>query len=1098
VLKLFRFERIPHLPGILSTHFSAMESPAIRHACCTLAAIATSLLTGGGAYLEAASSADPATSGKVQFNRDIRPILADACFHCHGPDSGTRKADLRLDTEAGFFADNGGSGPTIAKGKKAEDSPLYQRIVSDDPDEIMPPPSSHKLLTPEQKDLVKRWIDQGAEWQPHWSFMAPSRPELPAVKNSGWVRNAIDQFVLASLEGKGLSPAPEADKQVLARRVSLDLTGLPPSPALVDSFVKDNSADAFEKLVDHLLDQPAYGEHRARYWLDAARYGDTHGLHFDNYREMWPYRDWVVQAFNRNQPFDQFTLEQVAGDLLPTPNNDQLIATGFQRCNITTNEGGTIDQETLANYAADRVQTLGWVFMGLTVNCAQCHDHKFDPISIKDYYALTAFFRNTTQAAKDGNKKDPGPILVLPVAEDKKRWDALPAEIAATSTKIEQRRKDAMPEFQQWVKATTPDNFDKSLSEEGLVAHVPLNEGAGNEVTAICGPPAKIKATGEVSWSPQGKLGPAPIIKTNSTFDLGAVGDFEATDRFSYGAWVKAGRDGLSAGILARMDERNGYRGWDLWQQDRNVAVHIISHWSDDALKVATKKPVLKPQQWQHLFVTYDGSGKPAGIKIYVDGVEQPLATSSATLKAGSSIRTTTPTRIGQRSHVSVFDSGSVQDVRIYSRQLSAAEVKQIASHSSLRAALAANDQRTPEQQRALYEHYLHTHDTQFPTLQAQSAKLTAEQTAIRQRSPLTHIQEEVPNTQAMANILMRGQYDAVGDQVEAAVPAAMPALPKDAPKNRLGLAQWLVADNNPLTARVTVNRFWQELFGRGIVYTSEDFGIMGSEPSHPELLDWLSVEFRESGWDVKQLYKLIVTSSTYRQAALTTSEKLEKDRDNAFLSRGPRFRMDAEMVRDYALAASGLLSPKMGGPGTKPYQPEGIWDVVGLPGGDTRNYVQDKGENLYRRTIYNFWKRMAPPPSLDTFNAPSREVSCVRRERTNTPLQALVTMNDPQFLEAARHLAVDALWESKGDDYIMLSTVAQRVLCRPLTAQETSILEASHADLLKHYQENPEDAKALLQTGDSPPDANLNAASVAAWTMVCSQLFNLDEVLNK
>ncbi|TLD70423.1 DUF1553 domain-containing protein [Phragmitibacter flavus] len=1073
-----------------------MDLTILTHPRLALLGFTTLIAAATTTSILAASTAPNADS--VQFNRDIRPILAEACFHCHGPDSGTRKADLRLDKEDGFFSDSSDSGPTILKGKP-QDSPLYQRIVSTDPDELMPPESSHKTLTAEQKDLIKRWIEQGANWQPHWSLINPTRPESPKTQTPEWARNGIDHFVLAKLEDAKLTPNPEADKRTLARRVSLDLTGLPPSPDLVETFVNNPNPNAYDQLVDQLLQSKSYGEHRARYWLDAARYGDTHGLHFDNYREMWPYRDWVVRAFNNNQPFNQFTLEQLAGDLLPNPTTEQLIATGFQRCNITTNEGGTIDEETLANYAADRVQTLGWVYMGLTVNCAQCHDHKFDPISIHDYYALTAFFRNTTQPAKDGNKKDPGPILVLPSAEDQTRWTALPAELAAADTQIKQRRADAKPQFEQWLAATTPDAFDKSLSDEGLIAHIPLNEGAGNEVTAICGPPAKIKTTGQVSWSPNGKLGPAPVIKPDSTFDIGNSGDFEGTDKFSYGAWVKAGRDGLTAAILARMDEKDAYRGWDLWQQDRKIGVHLIHKFPDNALKVTTKKAVLKPGTWQHVFVTYDGTGKPAGVKIYLDGVEQDLNADNASYKPGSTLRTTTPTRIGQRSHVSVFDSGSIQDVRIYSRSLKPAEVKQLASHSSLRNALAAaSEKRTPEQQNALYDHYLHTQDTEFPALLQASAKLTSEQTAIRQRSPLTHIQEEVPNVEPMAKILLRGQYDNHGEDVTAATPAALPPLPEGAPKNRLGLAQWLIADNNPLTARVVVNRFWQELFGKGLVYTSEDFGIMGSEPSHPELLDWLAVEFRDSGWDVKHLYKLMVTSATYRQSPTITPDKLATDRDNSLFSRGPRFRMDAEMVRDYALAASGLLSPKMGGPGTKPYQPEGVWDVVGLPGGDTRNYVQDNGENLYRRTIYNFWKRMAPPPSLDTFNAPSREVSCVRRERTNTPLQALVTLNDPQFIEAARHLAVQTLWETRGDEYAALNTIASRILCRPLTAQETSILQASHADLLKHYQANPADAEALVKIGESPPDKTLSPASIAAWTMVCNQLMNLDEVLNK
>jgi hypothetical protein len=966
----------------------------------------------------------------------------------------------------------------------------------------MPPPESHKELDSEQIALLKRWIEEGANWQPHWSLIPPTRPQPPETQNSAWVKNPVDQFVLAQLDGVGLKPAPEADAATLVRRLSLDVTGLPPTPELSARFAgKEQLSDAdVAALIDELIKTPAYGEHRARYWLDAARYGDTHGLHFDNYREMWPYRDWVVNAFNRNLPFDDFTIEQIAGDLLPDPSRDQLIATGFQRCNITTNEGGTIDEENLANYAADRVQTLGWVYMGLTTNCAQCHDHKFDPITMKDYYGLAAFFRNTTQGPKDGNAKDgKGPILVVPSEKDQARWDVLPAEIARATQKREERRKAARPKFDQWLATATPEALDKDVPSDSLAVHLTLNEGVGSQVSGTCGGPMTFKATGPVSWTPNGKLGPAPVLKLGQNFDLGDAGDFEQNQAFSYGAWVKAERNGQNGGVIARMDEKSGYRGWDLFIQDRGFAAHIVSKWSSDAIKVSTRNAVVKPGQWQHVFVTYDGKGKGKGMKIYIDGVNQRLNINTDTLKPESSIRTTTPLRLGQRSHAQAFDDGSIQDLRVYSRLINPGEVKRIADVGPLRGLLAANaEERTPQQRNALYNHYLATRDAEFKTRNQGVVKLEAEKKSIQDRSPVTHIQTEKMDTPPMANILMRGQYDNVGDEVAAAVPAALGKLPEKAPKNRLGLAQWLVDESNPLTARITVNRFWQEVFGSGIVATSEDFGIMGAPPSHPELLDWLAVEFRESGWDVKHLFKLILSSATYRQAALTTPEKLEKDRDNRFLSRGPRFRMDAEMIRDYMLSASGTLSPKMGGPGTKPYQPGNIWDVVGLPNGDTRNYVQDTGENLYRRTIYNFWKRMAHSPNMEIFNAPSREVSCVRRERTNTPLQALVTLNDPQFVEAARRLAEHVMGSSDGEVAATLNAIAKRVLCRPFRSEEMPILKGAFADLLEHYQTNPADARALLEVGETPANETLPPARLAAWTMVCNQVMNLDEVLNK
>jgi len=1037
-----------------------------------------------------------AFGGEVQFNRDIRPILADACFHCHGPDPGSRKASLRLDTEAGFFSSREKEGPTIVKGDP-DKSPLYQRLITTDEDDLMPPPDQHKPLKPAQIAMIRDWIAQGAPWQPHWAFMVPQRANLPEVKQAGWTRNAIDNFVLAKLEATGLQPAPEADAHTLIRRVSLDITGLPPSPELLKQFIDPAdptrlSEEAYGRLIDELMKSPQYGEHRARYWLDAARYGDTHGLHFDNYREMWPYRDWVIQAFNANQPFDQFTVEQIAGDLLPKPTESQLIATGFQRCNITTNEGGTIDEENVMNMAADRVQTMGWVYMGLTTNCGQCHDHKFDPWTQRDYYSMAAFFRNTTQPPKDGNSKDGvGPFLVVPDAKDRPRWEALPAEIAAATQQRDKRKAEAKAEFDSWLASAQPADIERGMPADGLVAHLPLNEGKGNEVAATCGGEQTFKALGPVSWAPGGKLGAAPVIAKGATFEIGSAGDFDTNQAFSYGAWIKSPKDG-SGGIIARMDEANSYRGWDLFHSGQEIAAHFVSHWPDDAFKVSTRKKVLKPGQWQHVFVTYNGSGKAEGVKIYVDGAEQQVRIGPNTLKPGSSIRTTTATRIGGRSGNQLFTGGSVQDVRVYSRAITAAELKTITNTGPLRVMLATPAaKRTPKQVGELYDYFLAGHDTQYQSLNRVVMKLEGERDTIKSRSPVTHIQEEKKDSKAMAYILMRGQYDNPGEQVEANAPAFLNPLPKGAPRNRMGLAQWLVDPANPLTARVTVNRLWQEVFGTGIVKTSEDFGIMGSPPSHPELLDWLAVEFRESGWDVKRFLKFILTSATYRQAATTTPQKIEKDPANALLSRGPRFRMDAEMLRDYALAVSKTLSPKMGGPSTKPYQPDHVWDQVGI--GNTRDYVRDSGENLYRRTVYNFWKRMAPPPNLDIFNAPNREASCVRRERTNTPLQALVTMNDPQFVEAARNLAQQAL--AAADP---LAFVAGRALCRSLTPAEKDILVVSQKDLLDFYTAHPEDAKLLIAVGESKADAKLDPAKLAAWTMLCNQVMNLDEVLNK
>ncbi len=1033
-----------------------------------------------------------------EYSRDVRPILAKHCFACHGADSGTRKAGLRLDQreEAVDFG-------AILPGEP-EFSEMMVRVLSDDPEMVMPPPSTKETLSEEDRDVLQRWIAAGAEYQDHWSFIPPEKTAPPEVRESDWVKNPIDRFVLAKLDELDLEPASEADPRTLFRRVHFDITGLPPAPEEVEAFVEDYQEQPEATLsdwIDRLMDRPGWGEHRARYWLDAARYADTHGMHFDNYREMWPYRDWVIRAFNENQPFDQFTIEQLAGDLLPDPGDDQLIATGFQRCNTTTNEGGTIDEENLALYAADRVQTFGWVYLGLTTNCSQCHDHKFDPISTQDYYSLAAYFRNTTQGAKDGNVKDGlGPALVVPSEQDRPRWDALPDEITNAKQQRDEYKEQARPAWKSWLTTFSAESLEERLPAEELIAHLPLNEGEGDEVESRGQGPASFRATGEVTWNEDGKLGPAPVIRSGNTFDLGDLGDFEKDEAFSYGAWVKTAKNDTSAGIIARMDEQASHRGWDLWQNGKSFSVHLIDSWPDNAIKVTTQAAVVEPGKWQHVLATYDGSGKPAGVKIFVDGEEQPLKVDQESLQDDASFQTETPLRIGQRSEGAVFEGGAVQDVRIYARTLTPQDVQAIADSGPLREILAIDDQeRTPEQQTALFEHYLNLHDPEYPGLAQAVTDLEAELEAIRERSPVTHIQEEKPDSPPTTHILIRGEYDQPGEEVTAAPPAALHPLAEDAPNNRLGLAQWLVDPANPLTSRVTVNRFWQQLFGRGLVETTEDFGVMGTSPTHPELLDWLAIEFQEDGWDVKRFFKLMLTSATYRQAAIATPEKLEYDHDNAWLSRGPRFRMDAEMVRDAALASSGLLSSKMFGPSVKPYQPNAIWDVVGLPGGNTRDYEQDDGEGLYRRTVYSFWKRMAPPPNLEAFNAPSREVCTVRRERTNTPLQALVMLNDPQFVEAARNLAERVLRDHEGDDdAAVVDQIARHALSRPMNDREQAVLLEDLRAFHDHYESHPDDAEALLAVGQSQVADSIAAPRLAAWTMVCNQVLNLDETISK
>ena len=1026
----------------------------------------------------------------VSFQQ-VRHLMSNTCFRCHGPDEKERQAGLRLDQRESAVSKLESGHVAISPGK-ADASELVRRINSTDPEVMMPPPSLNKPLSDADKKLLTKWIEQGAEYREHWSFVAPTRPARPTVKNASWPKNEIDYFVLARLEREDLAPSAEADKITLIRRVTLDLTGLPPTPTEVDAFVADVSPQAHEKVVDRLLKSPRYGERMAVDWLDAARFADTHGFHIDSGRDMTRWREWVIEAYNSNLPFDQFTIQQLAGDLLPNRSLDQQIESGFNRCNITTSEGGTIPEEYYVLYARDRTETLGQVWLGMTVGCAVCHDHKFDPVSAKEFYSLAAFFNNTTQNAMDGNAKDTPPIITVALPEDRPRLTALDGEISAAKQLVEKRRQEARPAFDEWLAKATPETVAASIPTKDLSFHAALNEGTGKVTKIIVdGQTRDVTLNDTAQWTDG--LAAKALQVQGAACDLADVGDFEKDQAFSCSAWLKLQPNDSQGAIAARMDKPTNYQGWDFWVQGRRVGMHIINKWADDALKVVGQAQ-LKPNEWTHVAVTYDGSAKAAGVKIYYNGELQKTTVENDKLK--SSIRTTVPFRIGQRTEGEPLSGAGIQDLRIYKRALLQGEVESMAKTTRFAGILAkAAGQRTDAEKNEVYPWWLAANDPPFQERMAKVAALEAEQNTIKSRSTIAHVMQEKTDAEAMAYILFRGEYDKRRDPVKPTTPAALPPFPADAPKNRLGLAKWLLEPNHPLTARVTVNRFWQELYGAGIVRTSGDFGIAGELPSDQELLDWMAVEFREGGWDVKKFFKLLVTSNTYRQSAQVTKEKLEKDPLNRLLSRGPRFRMDAEMIRDYALAASGLLVPKIGGPSVKPYQPEGVWEAVAMIGSNTRDYRRDTGENLYRRSMYTFIKRSAPPASMEIFNAPARETCTVRRERTDTPLQALVTLNDVQFVEAARNLAQSVL---KSPEPGRLNLLAKHLLARPLRADELPIVQNSLKELLVYYQSHVDDAKKLLAEGESKADPSIDAATLAAWTMLTNELMNLDEVLNK
>ncbi len=1030
-----------------------------------------------------------AADTKLSYNKDVRPILAEACFKCHGPDSAARKGDLRLDQRDAVLG--------VIKVGKPDESEFVKRMLSKDPDEVMPPASSKKVMKPEQIEILKRWIAEGAEYEPHWSFIIPTKPAVPAVKETTWVKTPIDAFVLAKLEQAGVKPAAQADRRVLARRVALDVTGLPPKVEDVDAFLKDNSPNAYEKYIDKLMASQQWGEHRGRHWLDYARFADTHGIHFDNYREMWAYRDWVINAFNQNQPFDQFTIEQLAGDLLPEPTLEQRVATGFNRCNITTSEGGTIPEEYYVLYTRDRTETASQVWLGLTANCSTCHNHKFDPLSQREFYSMAAFFNNSTQNAMDGNAKDTPPIVTVPSMEDRPRLEALLKEIPLAKKAVEDRRKAARPEFEQWLANAKPDALGPGAPSEGQVLFAPFSEGDGTKTTVTIGKDSKsINLTRTAKWQDGVAAGAKALQVQGAAADLGNVGDFKKSQPYSMAAWVKLAPNDSVGAICARMDSQDkNFRGWDFWVQARRVGTHLIHSWPEDALKVVAETQV-KGNEWTHVAVTYDGSGQAAGVKVFYNGVPQKTLVESDKLKTDSLPEV--PLKIGTRHKSEPLSAAGISELRLYSRSLDPAEVEALAKSSRFSTILAkAAEQRTDAEKNDLFGWWLGTNDKSFKDLYAASSKLESEQAAIKARGAITHVSQE-KNEEAMAYILFRGEYDQRRDPVKPGTPAILPPMAVDAPKNRLGFAKWLLQPDHPLTARVTVNRFWQEVFGNGIVRTAGDFGVAGELPSHPELLDWLAIDFRENGWDIKRFFKQVLMSSTYQQAATVTAELRERDPSNRLLARGPRFRMDAEMVRDYTLAVSGLLSPKIGGPSVKPYQPAGVWEAVAMIGSNTRDYRRDTGESLYRRGMYTFWKRSAPPAMLEVYNAPNRETCTVRRERTNTALQALASLNDEQYIEAARQLATLVLKQGGATFESRIEFLSHRVLARPFRANELAIVRASLTDLEAFYKSHEDDAKLLITVGESKPDASLAPSDLAAWTMLSNELLNLDEVLNK
>lgn len=1025
---------------------------------------------------------------EIDFNRDIRPILSDNCFLCHGPSQSARKADLRLDDRQAAM-DSG----LLIPGEPDEDQ-IIARVFTDDPDLIMPPPESNKQLTDSQREMVKRWITEGAVYEKHWSFVPPKK----SLSNGG--ENPIDHFIEKRMNQAGFAFSPQADLRTLIRRVSLDLTGMPPTTDEVEAFLRaarDRGTDvAFESNVNRLLASQAYGERMALAWLDAARYGDTSVMHADGPRDMWAWRDWVINAYNSDMPFDQFTIEQLAGDLIPNPTDQQKIASGFNRNHATSDEGGAFAEELRVEYVVDRVQTTSNVWMGITMECAQCHDHKYDPISQTEYYQFFAYFNNTTDPGMQTRKGNQSPVVNVVDELRKTQLAALHDAIETATTELQRYKRSAEPEFVDWAAIQTAklaESTNTSLELPGLQHWFPLNDTnkkqLHNEVTGAI-------ATLETGKYQTGDREGSKTLKLNGNTQFACTVDapeLKYNEPFSFAAWIKY--DGKSGGaVFSRMDVPNSYRGYDMWIQGANIGTHIVHSWPDNALKVVSKDS-LKSNTWQHVVISYDGGQKAAGVKIYIDGKLSPNAVEANTLSG--TLETNVPFKIGSRSTGANW-KGEVDDIRIYDHALSETEVPR-AKEDVIGGILAIpTGDREQMQTATLRNDYFTNHDKEFQkqnkvldAVRKQHADLDANKTT-------SMIMADNPvGKRRMTYVLNRGQYDSPKKEtlISIGVPDALPPLPSDAPANRLGLAQWLTAANHPLTSRVAVNRYWAMLFGNGLVRSVSDFGSQGSPPTHPQLLDWLAVDFVQSGWDVKRMLKTIVLSRTYRQSSRQEINHLQQDPENRLLARSPRFRLQGEFIRDQALAVSGLLVDVVGGPGVKPYQPVNIWNEVSLNGG--LRYRQDKGKNLYRKSMYTYWKRSSPMPNMMIFDAPSREKCVVQRARTNTPLQALVTLNDPQFVEAARALA-QRLIHAESDDDRRFELAYRLTTARPPNEREKSLLAMMLTEQRRRFADDPDSADQYLSVGESKRDESIDAIEHAAWTVIGQMILNLDETLTR
>ncbi len=1011
-------------------------------------------------------AASPSTPAEVEFDRDIRPILSDACFFCHGPDSAKRKADLRLDTEQGALRQFKGGRRPIVPGDP-EKSEIIRRMLTEDPDEKMPPPDSHRTITPQQIEKVKQWVRQGAHWQQHWAFVAPKRPHLPLPNGAGakaeviWPRNPIDAFVLTRLQKEGLKPSPQAARETLIRRVTLDLTGLPPTPGEVDAFLADTSPNAYENLVERLLACPRYGQRMAQEWLDAARYADTNGYQGDRTRTLWPWRDWVIASMNHNLSFDRFTVEQIAGDLLSNPTPDQLIATGFNRNHPLNGEGGRIPEESRVEYCVDRVNTTGAVWLGLTVGCTQCHDHKYDPLLQKEFYQLYSYFNSIDESGAVDADGNANPVLRLPTAQQQQRQDQLNAELADLQNQTRQ--------------------INGRLSKAQTTWEAQL---------------VRTLSTSRVQWSILKPVSVSADQQTLTILDdhsvLASSKEASATDNYTVVLDLPVGGPGLT-GLQLEGLPHEAYRGLTSRSPQGNFIL--------TAFKLTLKTP--------------DGAERPVSIADARASFEEKGLPIFGALDDNPATGWGVHDGKNHLPKLAWFRFAQPLSLPAGGRLTARLEFHhQRAQHHMGRLRLAVTtvddpfhqpppdpiltlvklppDQRSTEQSKQLADYY-RSIDPQLRQVQSRITALSQMQASLDQQTLKTMVMRERAQPRDTF-ILIRGGYDKYGEKVTGGVPASLPPLPPGAPNNRLGFAQWLVHPSHPLTARVTLNRYWQHFFGIGLVKTAEDFGLQGERPIHRDLLDWLATEFIRTGWDVKAMHRLIVTSATYRQSSDITPQLLDKDPDNRWLARGPRHRLPSFQIRDQALAAAGLLVETIGGPSVKPYQPPGIWEEVSF---NTIRYEQDHGDSLYRRSLYIFWRRTVGPTMF--FDTSSRQVCIVKQTRTNTPLQSLIVMNETGHVETTRVLAQRLLSDPSLTDPRQRITHAFRLaLARKPTDRELTILMNALQRLTTQYQQDRSAAEQLVAVGEYPKNPKLDPIQIAAHAGLVSLIFNLDQTQTK